>query len=295
MNILEIFQNFKTQEQSIEYLENVRWKGQPSCPYCTSHKVSYHRSGDRTNHRWQCHLCRRSFSVTVGTIFHGTHIKLKNWFLILSLMLNAKKSASACQIARDLGMRRPTVWSIMHRIRKAMRTEESSLLKGIVEVDETYIGGKPRKQNKHKDSTPNKRGRGTKKTPIVGAIERGGRVVAETSNSRELSHYGLSRFIKKHINTKESVLITDEYKGYSRMNEIIQHETINHSYEYEKNGIHTNTMEGFWALVKRAWYGQHHHYSKRYTHLYVGEACFKYNARKSKTTFQDTISRMVFA
>jgi len=123
MNILELFRSFQTQEQALEHLEMVRWKGRPNCPYCGSLSVGRHASGDRANQRWQCRDCSRAFSVTVGTIFHGTHIPLAKWFLVLALMLNAKKSASAYQIARDLGMRRPTVWSMMHRIRVAMDTD----------------------------------------------------------------------------------------------------------------------------------------------------------------------------
>ena len=143
VNILDIFQTFKTQEQAVEYLEQIRWCGRPVCPYCKSLKVNRHASTDRNRSRWQCQECHRAFSVTVGTIFHGTHIPLQNWFLLLGLMLNAKKSASACQIARDLGMRRPTVWSMMQRVRLAMANdqEQARLLHGIVEADETYVGG----------------------------------------------------------------------------------------------------------------------------------------------------------
>ena len=127
--------------------------------------------------RHQCRDCKSSFAVTIGTVFHGTHIPLRNWFLIIALMLNAKKSLSACQVARDLGMRRPTVWSIMHRIRAAMALdpEQKRLFYGIVEADETYIGGKPRKENRKINRVPSKRGRGTSKTPVVGVLERGGR------------------------------------------------------------------------------------------------------------------------
>ena len=123
MNVIEIFQSFQTQEQAVEYLEKVRWAGAPHCPYCGSVAVGRHASGDRDMARWQCRDCARAFAVTVGTLFHGTHISLRNWFLVLALMLNARKSASSYQIARDLGMRRPTVWSMMHRVRTAMAAD----------------------------------------------------------------------------------------------------------------------------------------------------------------------------
>lgn len=196
MNILQLFQSFKTPEQALDHLEKARWKGRPICPYCQGEKISRHVSGDRAAQRWQCQECRRAFAVTVGTIFHGTHVPLKNWFLVLALMLNAKKSASAYQIARDLGMRRPTVWSMMHRVRIAMAADpaQRDLMFGIVEADETYIGGKPRRGNRRTKGTAN-RGRGTDKFPVVGVVERGGRVMAEPALRGNVSGKGLTRFL----------------------------------------------------------------------------------------------------
>ena len=153
VNILDLFRSFQTEDQAVEHLETVRWHGEPACPYCQGRRVGRHASGDRTGQRWQCRDCKRAFAVTVGTMFHGTHVDLRKWFLVLALMLNAKKSASAYQIARDLGMRRPTVWSMMQRIRTAMAADpaQGRLLHGIVEADETYVGGRPRKGNKRDD------------------------------------------------------------------------------------------------------------------------------------------------
>ncbi|HEX3664200.1 MAG TPA: IS1595 family transposase [Rhizomicrobium sp.] len=298
MNILELFQSFQTPEQALDHLEKARWHGKPVCPYCKSAKVCRHVSGDRKAQRWQCQACTRAFSTTVGTIFHGTHIPLKNWFLVLALMLNAKKSASAYQIARDLGMRRPTVWSMMHRVRIAMSHDmaQSELMYGIVEADETYIGGKPRKGNRRGNDTKAKTGRGTDKTPVLGVIERGGRVIAEPVEGRKVNFRGLHKFIAKHVDRDATLLITDEYTGYSAMRSRgFRHATINHSVMYANGMIHTNSIEGFWSLVKRAWYGSHHHYSKRYMHLYLAEACYKYNKRKAKNGFGDLLATMVAA
>ena len=163
-------------------------------------RVGRHVSGDRANQRWQCRDCSRAFAVTVGTIFHGTHMPLRKWFLLIALMLNAKKSSSAYQISRDLGIRRPTVWSMMHRVRLVMATdqEQSDLLHGIIEADECYVGGKPRKGNKRDDDKPNTRGRGTKKVPVVGAVERFGSIIAQ--DSRRLMTYpanGLLKFVSQ--------------------------------------------------------------------------------------------------
>ena len=297
MNVIEIFQSFQTQEQAVEYLERVRWAGHPHCPYCGSESVGRHASGDRNMARWQCRDCSRAFAVTVGTLFHGTHIQLRDWFLVLALMLNAKKSASAYQIARDLGMRRPTVWSMMHRIRTAMAADpaESELLHGIVEADETYVGGKPRKGNKREDDKPNKRGRGTKKVPVVGVVERGGRVVARVANPGDLSAKGIGKFIARFVDTAGTILITDEYKGYNDVSETMLHAVIKHADAYAHGATHTNTIESFWSLIKRAWYGSHHHYSRKYMPLYVAEACFKYNRRKSATAFDSSLRMFVGA
>lgn len=297
MNIIEIFQSFQTQEQAVEYLEKVRWAGSPHCPYCGSVAVGRHASGDRDMARWQCRDCSRAFAVTVGTLFHGTHISLRNWFLVLALMLNAKKSASSYQIARDLGMRRPTVWSMMHRVRTAMAADpdQARLLHGIVEADETYVGGKPRKGNKRDDDTPNKRGRGTKKVPVIGAVERGGRVVARVANPGELSAKGIGKFLARFVDPAGTILITDEYAGYNRVSETMLHAVITHAEAYADGQIHTNSIESFWALVKRAWYGSHHHYSRKYMPLYIAEACYKYNRRTAAKAFDSSLRLFVGA
>lgn len=297
MNIIDLFQSFQTQEQAVDYLEKVRWHNQPNCPYCGSLAVGRHASGDRKMSRWQCRDCRRAFAVTVGTLFHGTHIPLRNWFLVLALMLAAKKSASAYQISRDLGMRRATVWSMMHRIRTAMAADpaQEELLHGIVEADETYVGGKPRKGKKNEDGSPNKRGRGTKKVPVLGAIERGGRVVARVANAADLSAKGIQKFITRFVDKAGTLLITDEYRAYNLVGSEMLHAVICHKKSYGVGLVHTNSIEGFWATVKRAWYGSHHHYSRKYMPLYIAEACYKYNRRTSATAFADSMRMFVGA
>lgn len=297
MNIIEVFQSFSTQEQAIEHLEKVRWAGEPHCPYCGSLNCGRHASGDRAMARWQCRDCSRAFSVTIGTLFHGTHVPLRDWFLVLALMLNAKKSASAYQIARDLGKRRATVWSMMQRIRTAMAAdpEQEKLLYGIVEADETYVGGKPRKGNRRDDDKPGKRGRGTSKVPVIGAVERGGRVVARVANPGDLSQRGIGKFLERYIDRAGTLLITDEYSGYNRVSETMLHSVITHAEAYAHGEVHTNTIEGFWALVKRAWYGSHHHYSRKYMPLYIAESCFKYNRRGSANAFSDSLRLFVGA
>lgn len=145
MNLIQIFKQFPTQESCIDHLEKQRWGNEPFCPYCGS--LNTYKAKDRLRHH--CNSCRKSFSVTVGTIFHNSKLPMQKWFLAISLVLNAKKGLSSCQLGRDIEVRQATAWSMIHRIRKAMK-QDGKLLSGIVEMDETYIGGKPRKEVKKK-------------------------------------------------------------------------------------------------------------------------------------------------
>ena len=293
MNILELFETFQTQEQCIEYLEDVRWKGEPVCLYCESKKVCRHASADRANQRWQCQDCNRAFAVTVGTIFHRTHKPLKSWFMVLALMLNAKKSVSSCQISRDLGIRQPTVWSMMHRARVAMAVDQdaSELLYGIVETDDAYIGGKPKKPNKKSDHK-GKRGRGTEKTCVIGAVERGGKVKAQQVT--ELNSTTIGEFLDRVVDKAGTMLMADQLPAYNKpVGKFDKSARIDHSQMYVDGIVHTNTIEGFWSLVKRAWYGTHHHYSVSLLPLYLSESCYKYNHRKADSLFDHFIARAV--
>jgi len=204
---------------------------------------------------------------------HGTRIPLFKWFLAISLLSEAKKSISNRQLGRHLDLPVKTSYSLAQRIRKALLGSRSPLLQGIIELDETYIGGKPRYPN-----TGAKRGRGTKKTMVVGALQRGGEVIAAVP--KKYRGKEVRNFVLENVDLDNSLLYTDEYSIYSRINKIAEHETVNHGIkEYVRGDIHTNSIEGYWALVKRAWYGQHHHYSKKFTPLYIAEASFKYNNR----------------
>jgi len=252
------------------------------CPHCGSVRVARKADADRIG-RWNCHDCKSSFNVLSGTIFEKTRVPLQKWFLAIGLIVNAKKSLSSCQLARDLELTQPTAWYMQQRIRAAMAAEQGPMLQGIVEADETYVGGKPRKGNNRDDDRPNKRGRGTRKTPVIGAVERNGQVTAKVAN--DLTGKGILHFIKGAVEPRGSVLITDENKAYNAVRSIMPHAVINHSVAYADGDTHTNTIEGFWALLKRAWYGSHHHYRKRYMPLYIAEACWKYNERKNDNAF----------
>jgi transposase-like protein len=294
MNIFEVYKKFPNQKSCIQHLEKVRWGKEPICPYCGS------KNTNKLVHelRHHCNGCRKSFRVTVGTIYHRTHVPLQKWFLLSALMLNAKKGLSAYQAARDLGMNRPTVWSMMHRIRKAMESDQAQLLRDIVEMDEIYIGGKPRKgKDKDDDDKPSSpRGRGTKKTPVVGMIEQGGSVKTIATSKFELKGKDLKKLVRKHIDLEQTILVTDEYKGYLGMKNLICHLSVNHQKQYTDGDIHTNTIESFWAILKRGILGQFHRVSKKYLQSYLHEFEYRYNRRNvdGAVTFENLLGRMCY-
>ncbi len=172
MDLISIFSRYPDHEHCIEHLEKVGFGDQPYCPLCGGLKVARKADGDRIG-RWNCHYCKASFNVLSKTIFQKTKIPLQKWFLAIGLLLNAKKSVSSHQLARDLDLNQKTAWYMGMRIRRAMKLE-GELLQGIIEADECYIGGKPRKGNRRDGDKPNKRGRGTRKVSVIGAVERGG-------------------------------------------------------------------------------------------------------------------------
>ena len=251
MDLVKVMEMFPTQEDCIDYLERLRWVGVPECPQCEStHVKRRNEAAIGRIGRWNCHACKTTFKVTHGNpLFHGTMIPLQKWFLAISLMGNAKKSLSSHQLARDLGVTQKTAWCMMMKIREEMG-KDNVLLKGIVEADETYIGGKDKK-NYDKETGEPKRGRGTAKDIVLGAVARGGKVVAELAENAKGST--IAYFIKTFVKTEDAELYTDQYKGYNDIGKEMQHETMNRSEQWEADGIHTNTMEGFWSFVKRAW------------------------------------------
>ncbi len=273
MDLVTVLETFPTQAYCIEYLERLRWQGSPECPHCESTHVRKRNERDTGRiGRWNCHECQSTFKVTHGTIFQGTKIPLQKWFLAISLMANAKKSLSSFQLARDLGLEQKTCWRIMMAIRADMG-KDNVLLQGTVETDATYIGGKGKK-NYDKETGEPKRGRGTAKDIVMGAVARGGKVVAKlVENAKGAT---IAEFIRKSVKTDDSELYTDQYRGYNEIGKQMKHETLNRSQTWQAGEMHTNTIEGFWSFIKRAWYGSHHHYSTRYTPLYLAEACYKY-------------------
>lgn len=290
MDIIEVFERFPNQEDCLAYLEKVRWPQAAICPYCKSLRVS----SAPKELRHHCNCCNTSFSVTVGTIFHKTHLPMQKWLLAVSLVLNAKKGISARQLARHLRVNRNTAWRMGMKIREAMsQREQRELLQGVVEMDETYVGGKPRKSSQ--SGPPLKRGRGTKKTPVIGMIERGGSVRAKVAKKGDLSIKKLSMLVRENVDAGEAVLVTDEWAGYLGISAFMPHKTINHQIWYVDGDKHTNTIESFWALLKRGIVGQYHKVSVRHLPEYVDEFCYRFNHRKHPDAFGATIQRALGA
>jgi transposase-like protein len=247
MDIIEIFEDFPDQKSCLTLLESLRWQDKPKCPYCKS----VNQTPLKKEHRYHCNSCNTSFSVTVGTIFHKTHLPLQKWLLAISLILNAKKGLSARQLGRHLKINRNTAWRISMKIRDAMyEPEQRNLLQGIVEMDETYVGARrPRKTQRQRMEGKNfKGGQGTKKIPVIGIVERYGKVRAKVVKRRPVTHKKLSQLVRDSVDLEKSILVTDESRLYRRMNRLLPHKSVNHSIEYANGWIHTNSIESFWAL-----------------------------------------------
>ena len=295
MNLLEITTRFPTQQACIDHLEAIRFHNGPYCPLCGSTgNVRRKRDGNRVG-RWNCHDCHKSFNVLSGTVMQGTHMPLQKWFAAIALMVNARKSVSSPQLARDLGLNMKTAWYMQQRIRAAMTSDQAPLLTGVVEADETYVGGRPRKENK-RDDMPKKPGPksdgSSKKTPVIGAVQRDGNVIAQVA--RDLTGKGILNFVMKTVRPDARIMITDENRAYRSVRKLMPHGVVNHRYEYVRGPFHTNTIEGFWSLLKRAWYGSHHKYTVGFMPLFVGESAWKYNHRKDARPW-DAFMESVFA
>ena len=292
MNITQVFEKVPTQKDCIAHLEKTRWGDKPICLYCKSDNTA------RMQHRHRCYNCRTAFSVTVGTIFHHTHVPLQKWCLAVTLMLNAKKGLSALQLSRDLQVNKNTAWRIAMQIRKAMnQVDQQRMLSGIVEMEETYVGGKPRKGKKYDNPEDKpKPDRSTKKAPVIGALERMGNVTAKAVPKSKMKGRNLRAFVTRRVDTKKTRLITDEYKGYRGTSKLLKHDTSKHKEWYVEGDVHTNNIESFWAVLKRGMFGQFHSVSGRHLQKYVDEFCFRYNMRHvlrapAWTMFDKTLNR----
>jgi transposase-like protein len=277
MELIKITEKLNTQSKCMAYLEKNRWPVTPICPYCNSTKSS--RKTQEFRHT--CHNCKRSYSVLVGTLFESTKLPITKWFFAIHLISNAKKGISSLQLARDLHVNKNTAWFLQKRIRQAMK-DEDCILSGIIEIDETYVGGSISNKNyftKLKSGKYHKTGM-EHMVPVLGMIQRKGKIILKVLE--KASGIEIKPYIKTKV-TSGSTIITDGFGGYYGLNDHFEnHIILNHSkYKRSINQYNTSTLEGFWTLVKRSFIGQYHKISKDHLQDYLNELAFKYNNRKT--------------
>jgi hypothetical protein len=296
MNLIDVVKTFQTEDDALQFLEQMRWPDGIRCPTCGCDRISkITRKTTGKNKRsriYQCleKTCKQQFSATRGTIFGDSHIPVKTWFMAIAFILDAKKGMSAMQLQRHLGFKSyETAWYLAHRIRKAMADGDGSLLSGIVEIDETYIGGK----------TIRRKDRGNRryesKDAVVGMIERGGQLrfrhigkgSATAKRVAPLVQGLVSRDVDRVI-TDESTIYPFAFDGYCAS----KHETIAHKYEYVRGDVHTNTIESAFSLLKRGIVGSFHKVSIKHLHRYLSEFEMRFNERHNAEKFELLVGRM---
>jgi transposase-like protein len=283
MNLIDVTQEFATEDACLAYLEAMRWPTGVACLACGSVKVKRLKLSDKrgkTRRVYQCleRPCQHQFTATTGTIFHDTHLPLRTWFIAMALICDAKKGMSACQLQRHLPgskkgqkMSYRTAWYLCHRIRKAMEEGPTGLMTGTIEVDETYIGGRYDRRRK----------RGPwEKQGVVGLIQRKGKVHVETIPTP--SKQVLVGVIKDRVSPKADLVITDELAAYKSVGETHRHAVINHIREYVRGKIHTNSIENFWSLLKRGIMGSYHKVSIKHLPRYLAEFEYRFNRREEQ-------------
>ncbi|MGH9434277.1 MAG: IS1595 family transposase [Terriglobia bacterium] len=278
-----------TDEQARQYLEAIRWPKGADCAHCGSPKVTKLGGQAARTGLYKCRDCRKKFTVMVGTIFEDSHIPLRSWVIAFHLMCSSKKGFSAMQLQRNLGLKSyKSAWHMAHRIRHAMKEEGfADLLQDAVEVDETYVGGKLRAgpHANHPGERPQDRPAVmANKSPVVALVERNGRV--RSMHVANVTAANLKEIIRKNVEPSAHVM-TDEAGVYDFVGkEFARHSTVNHRnrgysrLEADGTLASTNTVEGYFSILKRGVYGTFHNLSKQHLHRYLSEFDFRYNARK---------------
>jgi len=269
--LFQMMAAFPDEQTAIDHFTAIRWAGGAYCPLCGSTKV-YHFSDKRTH---KCGDCRKRFSIKVGTIFEDSKIELRKWMMAVWLITSHKKGIASTTLAKDLGVTQKTAWFMLHRLRHAARTQSfNKPLDGEVEIDETYVGGK--NANRHKGDPKNLRGTAGK-TAVIGALERGGKVVATVIESTATAT--LDGFVHAVVAPGAKVS-TDEHSGYRHLGRTFDHSVVRHiTGEYVNGTTHTNGIEGYWSLLKRQIIGIHHYVTPKHLNRYVSESAWRFNLR----------------
>ncbi len=271
-SIIEIIQTFKDEQTCIEYLEELRWGGVVISPFDKDSKVYKCKGG-----KYRCRNTGKYFNVKTNTLFDNTKVELQKWFIAIWLVTSHKKGISSLQLSRDIDVTQKTAWFMLQRIRKCFGIENNNDLDGNVEVDETYIGGK--NKNRHTDKkVANSQGRSSKdKTPVIGMVERQGKLNAKTV--KDVQAETLTAEIVERIK-QTAHLHTDEWLGYRGISRLYKHSIVKHNVgQYVDGDKYTNTIEGFWSLLKRGIIGIYHFTSRKHLQKYVDEFVFRYNTR----------------
>jgi transposase-like protein len=281
INLVNLIERFGTDEKCRSHLTELRWPQGVECPRCKWKGVS--TIADRN--QYDCNVCRYQFSVTSNSIFHDSHLPLWKWFLAIYLMIESKKGISACQVQRTLKITYKTAWYLCHRIRAAMREVSADRLRGIVEIDETYIGGK----------WDGQAGKFTNKTCVIGAVQRGGQIRLQVI--RHPNRYLAEKFIAKETDPTCEAIYTDESPIYDRVGDAdTRHETVRHrDEEWVRGDVHTNTVENVWSLLKRGVIGTYHKLSVKHLDAYLDELEHRFNNRDNQFLFRDTLLKLVKA
>ena len=281
MNLMKLVEQFSSEDRCRQYLEDVRWPEGVQCPRCASESVSHISTRDQ----YDCNKCRYRFSVTSGTIFHDSHLPLAKWLIAVYLMIEAKKGISANQLKRTIDVSYKTAWYLCHRIRKAMTGAYPFPLKGIVQIDETYVG---------KGEGPGGRAPGPNKACVVGAIQQDGKIILKVI--KNAGKKDLAKFIDESVSEDADAIYTDEWTPYIGVvrEHGVPHKTVQHKTEYVTvDGVTTNSIENVWSLFKRAIMGTYHKLSPKHLQAYLEELEWRFNNRENPWLFRDTVQRLI--
>ncbi len=282
LSLFQLTEMFPTIDSAVRYFERVRWQGSPACTKCE--KADKITPQKKVGTYW-CGMCRAYFTVFTNTPLERNKVDARKWLFAAYLMLTARKGISSIQLGKELKVKQPTAWYMMHRLRLACDTD-SILLSGIVEIDETYIGGL---EGNKKETKKLKGGRGpVGKQPLLGMRQRGGKVVIQPVP--DANKHAMFPIIARHVEP-ESVVCTDEHRAYRSLNQVVSyHDSVRHSQkEWAKGFVHTNSMESVWAVLKRGIHGTFHHVSYKHLGRYAHEFAFRLNEGNCEV---DTVDRM---